>query len=290
MILQSTFLDWTPCFSQQWAGFLFPRIALQIHDRLSADTNVLKNAVTINISMALRWAVQILGGVTYQFVLNWRLSLLMIAVIPVMSISAKCYGQYLRKLARKTQDALAEATDVASESIGNVRTVRGFAREGRQKQLYGAAVEESYRYGAKVSKGYGMFIGFISTVGGGSLISILYYGGMMVVDGDMTPGVLTSYLLYCITISGSLAGFAGVASQFMSAAGANERVFQLLDRKPATDLEAGASTFANAKKEDGNDGNGNDDRNGDGGDRPVRSGGFCGSSARGLCRANPRRR
>ena len=233
-------------------GFFDRTKSGELVNRLSADTDVLKNVVTINISMALRWFVQILGGVSYLFVLNWKLSLLMIAVIPVMSISAKCYGNYLRKLARKTQDALAEATDVASESIGNVRTVRGFAREARQMALYGAAVQESYEYGARVSKGYGLFIGFMSTVGGGSLISILYYGGSMVLDGDMTPGVLTSYLLYCITISGSLAGFAGVVGQFMSAAGANERVFQLLDRKAATDLEAGATAFRT--QEGGNDG------------------------------------
>ena len=179
------------------------------------------------------------GGIAYLFYISWKLSVLMIVSIPVVVLAAICYGGFMRRISRKTQDACAQATDMSSEAIGSIRTVRSCAQEGRQTEAYNSAVDLAYRLGAKTALAYGCFIGLMSTIGGFTLVGLLFYGGTLVLDGEMTPGVLTSYLLYCITVSTSLGGLMGLAGNFMAAIGATERVFELLDRRAAVALEKG---------------------------------------------------
>lgn len=108
----------------------------ELINRLSSDTSVLKNAATTNVSMGLRWVATIIGGIIYLFVISWKLTLVMLSVVPLVAVTGRYYGTYVKSLSKKTQDALAQATEVAEESIGNVRTVRSFAKEGYQASLY----------------------------------------------------------------------------------------------------------------------------------------------------------
>ena len=104
--------------------------------RLSSDTSVLKNAVTSNISMGLRWAATVVGGIIFLFFTSWRLTLVMMAIVPVVSFGTVRYGTYVRDLSKATRRALARATEVAEESISAVRTVRSFAREPKREAMY----------------------------------------------------------------------------------------------------------------------------------------------------------
>ena len=106
---------------------------------------MLQNAVTVNISMALRFGVQALGAIGILLWINWRLCLVMLTVVPVVAGIAGFYGSKLRKVSRKVQDALADASEVAEETLAGVRTVRAFAQEEREIERYTAAVDESFR-------------------------------------------------------------------------------------------------------------------------------------------------
>jgi ABC-type multidrug transport system fused ATPase/permease subunit len=170
--------------------------------------------------------------------------LLIVGTVPILICVAATYGNFVGKLARSTQDALASATDTASESIQCVRTVRAFGREERQVVLYDQAVDESYSYAAQVALAYGGFIGIMSTVGGATLTLQLYFGATMVLTGEISTGALTSYLLYVVQISGALGGLTGLAGQLMQAAGASSRVFELLDRASNLKLEQGTKNQA----------------------------------------------
>ena len=216
----------------------------ELVNRLASDTDVLKNAVTTNISMGLRFSATIIGALIVMLAMSWKLTLLIVGTVPVLICVASTYGSYVGKLARLTQDALASATDTASESIQCVRTVRAFGREHRQVDLYDAAVDESYVHAAKVALGYGGFIGIMSTVGGATMTLQLYFGATMVLSGEISTGALTSYLLYVVQISGALGGLTGLAGQLMQAAGASSRVFELLDRTTALELEQGTTSHA----------------------------------------------
>lgn len=103
--------------------------------RLSSDTSVLKQSVTSNISMGLRWSATVIGGVLFLFFMSWKLTLVMITVVPAVAWGAVYYGRYVRGLAKRTRRALAKATEVATESISSVRTVRSFAREEKREEM-----------------------------------------------------------------------------------------------------------------------------------------------------------
>merc|ERR1712028_329781 len=185
------------------------------------------------------FSATIIGALIVMLAMSWKLTLLIIGTVPVLVCVAATYGNFVGKLARRTQDALASATDTASESIQCVRTVRAFGRESRQISLYDQAVDEAYGFAAKVAMGYGGFIGIMSTFGGLTMTLQLYFGATMVLSGEISTGALTSYLLYVVQISGALGGLTGLAGQLMQAAGASSRVFELLDRVSKLELEKG---------------------------------------------------
>ena len=229
---------------QQEIAFFDTTKSGELVNRLASDTDVLKNAVTTNISMGLRFSATIVGALVVMLAMSWKLTLLIVGTVPILICVAATYGNFVGKLARLTQDALASATDTATESIQCVRTVRAFGREERQVVLYDQAVDESYSFAAQVALAYGGFIGIMSTVGGATLTLQLYFGATIVLTGEISTGALTSYLLYVVQISGALGGLTGLAGQLMQAAGASSRVFELLDRASNLELEQGTKEQA----------------------------------------------
>jgi len=202
----------------------------ELVNRLSADTSTLKNAATINISMALRWLGTVIGGLFFLFKISWKLSLIMLSVVPVVLIGARAYGSLIRDVSKKNGDANAKATEVSEESFSNIRTVKSFSNESYQSALYGERVEETFRLGAKLALLYGLFLGVMGFVGFGAVILVIWFGARMVIHGEISPGTLTAFLLYTITIAGAMAGLSEVYSSFSQALGASARVFQLIDR------------------------------------------------------------
>ena len=205
----------------------------ELINRLSADTTILKDAVTINVSMALRWIANIIVGIAYLFLVSWKLTLVMLSVVPLVAVGAIVYGKKIKLLSKATQEALAHATETAEESISHIRTVKSFNRESRQAALYGDKIQTTFLLGKRIAWLYGVFIGVISLVAFGAMILVLWYGATLVLSGEMATGQLISYVLYTITVGIALAALSGLFAQWMSALGACDRVFELLDRPAA---------------------------------------------------------
>ena len=207
----------------------------ELTSRLSSDTTVLQNTVTVNVSMGLRFGVGAIGGATMLLIQSPTLTGVAMLVVPVVAIGAALYGRLIRRVSTEVQDALAHSTEVAEESIAGMRTVRSFAREGAEVARYGAAVQESYRLAAKRALLMGIFNGVTGFAGYGALGLVVWYGGRMVSSGEMTIGQLTAFLLYTLTVAFSIGALSSLWADFMRALGASERVFALIDRQP--DLE-----------------------------------------------------
>jgi len=216
----------------QEVGFFDQRRTGELINRLSSDTTVLQNTVTVNLSMLLRFVVMGAGAVAFLFYTSWRLTLVTLAIVPVVAIGGALFGRSLRRLATRFQDALAGSTEVAEESISGIRTVRAFAREEQEVARYAEAVETSFQ----VAKKRALYIGaFRALVGFGGYLAIavvLWYGGYLLIDGTISVGKLTSFLLYTLTAAFSIAAIAGLYEDFMKALGASKRIFELLDRHP----------------------------------------------------------
>ncbi len=218
---------------RQEVGFFDQRRTGELTNRLASDTTVLQNTVTVNVSMLLRFIIMGIGAIAFLFYTSWRLTVLTLSVVPVVAISGALLGRRLRRLSRDFQDAMAKATTVAEETISGIRTVRAFAREHTEVERYSAAIDDSFGVARRRASFVAAFRGVIGFAGYAAIAMVLCFGGHMLVDGTLSIGELTSYLLYTLTVAMSLGALSGLYEDFMKALGASERVFELLDREPA---------------------------------------------------------
>jgi ATP-binding cassette subfamily B protein len=217
----------------QEVAFFDERRTGELQSRLASDTTVLQNAVSVNISMALRNAVTILGGVAFLFWTSPLLTAMMLVVVPPIALGAVYWGRRLRKLAREAQDALADSSAVAEESLAGIRTVRSFVAEAAEAARYAMAVERAYDAQAKRIRVAATFMAAVSAAGFAVATLVLWYGGHLVIAGEMSVGGLTSFLVYTMLVAFSLGALTDLWADLTKASGAGERVFELLDRSPA---------------------------------------------------------
>ena len=216
-------------------GFFDESQTGELLNRLSSDTAVLQSAVTLNVSMGLRFAAQVVIAIVAVFWLEWSLTLVMLSVVPAIAVAAVLYAKFIKKIAKAYQERLADASTIAQEKIGAMRTVRSFVMETKEASKYSSAVHASYVQGAKRALGYGVFVGAIGLVGQSAVILVLWYGGTLVlrdrdVPGGFNAGKLMSFLLYTVMVAAGLGGLSDLFSSLMNAVGASDRIFQLFDR------------------------------------------------------------
>ena len=200
--------------------------------RLTNDVGSVRSAVTTALTELLTQSLSLIGSLVLMVVLNWRLSLLIFIVVPVATLAARFFGQKIRKLSRQVQDRLADTTAVAEEALGAIRVVKAFARGPYEVQRYRDAVEdlfETSRHRVLVTTFFwsSMSVLFLS-----ALVSIFWYGGTEVLAGRLTAGDLVAFIFYAFNISRSVSGMSRLYATFNSAAGASERLFELLDTMP----------------------------------------------------------
>ncbi|XHF14935.1 ABC transporter transmembrane domain-containing protein [Archangium gephyra] len=223
----------------QEVGFFDERRTGELTNRLASDTAVLQNAVSVNISMGLRNAAQALGGIALLLYTSPVLTGLMLAIVPAVAVGAVTYGRRVRGLSKKTQDALAAANTVAEESLSGIRTVRSFAAERHEVERYRSATERAYDITRHRVMQSSIFMTVASSASMSAVAVVLWYGGRLVLDGRMTAGDLASFLMYSMMVAFALGALTDLWADFMRAAGAAERVFELIDRKPAIPSEGG---------------------------------------------------
>ncbi|OMO97455.1 hypothetical protein CCACVL1_04552 [Corchorus capsularis] len=202
----------------------------ELLSRLSEDTQIIKNAATTNLSEALRNLTTALIGVVFMFTSSWKLTLLALAVVPVISVAARRFGRYLKELSYATQAAAAVASSIAEESFGAIRTVRSFAQEVYAISNYSEKVDVTLNLGLRQAKIVGIFSGGLNAASTLSVMVVVLYGAYLTIIGSMTAGSLTSFILYSLTVGSSVSSLSGLYTTAMKAAGASRRVFQLLDR------------------------------------------------------------
>lgn len=149
----------------------------ELQSRLSNDTTVIQNAVTINVSMGLRWLGQSVIGILILFALSWKLTLIMLSVVPFIAVGARQYGMFVRGISKEYQDSLGKAGESAEQSMSCIRTVRSFSKEDKQIDEYERLIQVSYGHGKKRAIAYGIFLGVISLAMYLAIALVLWYGG-----------------------------------------------------------------------------------------------------------------
>ncbi len=204
----------------------------EIVSRLTADTTQIKSAVGATSSVALRNAIMGLGAVGMMVVTSPKLSGLVIAAIPVIVLPLVAFGRSVRRKSRLAQDTLAEATAYASEQIGAPRTMQAFTAEpivvSRFERAVNAAFDaaRSSVFARSILTFFAIFTIFASVV------AVLWFGSRDVLDGTMSAGTLGQFLLYSVFAAGALGALSEVWGELSQAAGAAERLTEILAEKP----------------------------------------------------------
>ena len=210
-------------FSRQRTG--------DLTSRLTSDVGSVRGAVTSALVELVTQTVGLGGSVVLMLMLNPRLSLAVFAVVPLAALLARFAGMRVRTLSRGVQDALAAANAVAEEAIVGVRVVKAFGREDHEAARYRTETERVFgiaKHAVLVTNAFWTVIGLIFMV---ALVGIFWFGGREVLAGRLTAGALVAFIFYAFNIARSVGGLSRLFTTFSSAAGASDRLFELLDAR-----------------------------------------------------------
>ncbi|XP_060049191.1 ABC-type oligopeptide transporter ABCB9 isoform X2 [Erinaceus europaeus] len=200
--------------------------------RLTSDTTMVSDLVSQNINIFLRNTVKVTGVVVFMFSLSWQLSLVTFMGFPIIMMVSDIYGKYYKRLSKEVQNALARASNTAEETISAMKTVRSFANEEEEAEVYSRKLQQVYKLNRKEAAAYTYYVwgsGLTLLV---VQVSILYYGGHLVISGQMTSGNLISFIIYEFVLGDCMESVGSVYSGLMQGVGAAEKVFEFIDRQP----------------------------------------------------------
>ncbi|MBB4480246.1 ATP-binding cassette subfamily B protein [Rhizobium etli] len=201
----------------------------EIISRLTADTTQIKSAVGATASVALRNLILCLGAMGMMVVTSPKLSSLVIGAIPLIVFPLVAFGRSVRRRSRAAQDTLAEASAFANETIAATRTVQAFNGEDAAATRYGGAVESAYEAARAAIRSRALLTGIAITLIFGSVVAVLWVGAHSVLAGTLSAGTLGQFLLYAVISAGSLGALSEVWGELSQAAGAADRLTELLD-------------------------------------------------------------
>lgn len=204
----------------------------ELMSRLTADTTQIKAAAGTALSQALRNSIMLVGALIMMFVTSPHLSLMVLLAIPMIVLPLMAYGRYVRRLSRDAQDSLASASAYAAENLAAVRTMQAFGFEGEVTRRFGGAVEDAFetaRLRLKARAGLTTLAIFLTVA---SIVGILWYASASVNNAEMSGGRLGQFVLYAVFAAGALAELSEVWGEINQAAGASERLLELLALVP----------------------------------------------------------
>ncbi len=204
----------------------------EVMSRLTADTTQIKAAAGTALSQVLRNAIMLIGALVLMFVTSPRLSTLVLIAIPAIVLPLVGYGRVVRRLSRQAQDSLAEASAYASENLVAVRTMQAYTHEGVVSRRFGGAVEQAFESARRRLKARAGLTAMAIFLVVASVTGVLWFGASSVMSGEMSGGRLGQFVLYALFAAGAMAELSEVWGEMSSAAGAAERLTELMAEVP----------------------------------------------------------
>ena len=207
----------------------------EILSRMNNDISVIQNAL-VSIPVALlRQSITLIGAMAIILYLNWKLTGLILLILPPLMIFARVFGKRLRLFSEKLQDQVAQAVVVLEEVASSIKIVKSFTRENYERERFKKEIETAFERAVdklKISSFFGPFILGLTFMVSAVLI---WYGGYQVMSGATTPGELAAFFLYALIVAGPIGTFVRLYTQIQEASGAIKRVYEILDTAPAID-------------------------------------------------------
>lgn len=218
---------------RQDPGFFDSTKTGEITSRLAADTSTVSDQISLNLNVMLRSLTQAAMVLAFMFTASWRLTVVTFIMVPIVLAICKVYGGFYRKLSKKVQSELAEANSVAEEALGTMSTVKAHAAEGSTQAAYADKLERFYVLQRKEAAAYAAYITTNTFLSAAVVAGVLFYGGTLVLGGEMSAGALVSFMLYQQSLSAAFQALGDVFSALSAAVGAADKVIELMHRRPA---------------------------------------------------------
>lgn len=225
--------------AQNMAFFEKNRVG-DVVSRLSTDVEKLQQAFSITLPEFLRQIIIFAVGVVLLLLYSVKLTLVMLAVFPVVIILAIIFGKYIKRLAKDRQEYLAQTNVIVDETFQSFQSVKAYVNESFELNRYRAKMNELVQIALKYARAKGVFFTFIITGLFGALFFILWMGGIQVYQGSIEVEELTAFIFYAMVIGGSIAGLGNQYTELLGVLGATERVKEILDEDQELNIEEGA--------------------------------------------------
>lgn len=218
----------------------------ELNSRLSADLSLIQDTLTTTMAELLRQAVVLVGGLALLASTSVRLMGFMLAILPVLVLLAVVFGRWIRKVARAAQDELADAQTIVEETLQAIGSVKAYANEDYETQRFTGKMRSVVKLALRGALFRAAFTSFVILGLFGSIVAVIWFGALMVRDGSLSIGSLTSFVLYSTFVGAALGGFAELFAQLQRTLGATERVLDLFS-EPAEPWAGGTADASQIK-------------------------------------------
>ena len=222
-------------------GFYESNRSSEIQSRLTADTTLLQTVIGSSLSMALRSSIMLVGGVIFLFFTNVKLTAIVITALPLVVVPILLFGRRVRSLSRQSQDRIADVGSYVGETLGQIKTVQAYNHQQQDKLRFADTGEAAFTTARQRIKQRAALISVVILLVLGAVGVMLWVGGMDVIAGRISPGDLAAFVFYSLIVGSSFGTISEVIGELQSAAGAAERIAELLQTRnaitpPANDL------------------------------------------------------
>jgi ATP-binding cassette subfamily B protein len=213
----------------------------EVLSRLTTDTAVVQTVISASLSQALRNVLLLAGGLVLLVLTNPKLTGLILVVVPVVVLPIVAIGRRVRRLSRIAQDEVGALGGHGEETLNAVHTVQAFAQEARERQRFGQLAEAAFNAATAYGRARALLAGLVIMLVFGAIIVVLWIGGQDVLTGRITGGELAAFVFYASVVASATGALAEIAGDLQRAAGAAERLFELLDTAPQITAPAAPS-------------------------------------------------
>lgn len=212
-------------------GFFDTNRGLEIQSRLTTDTTLLQSVIGSSLSVALRNAVMLLGGLVLLFVTNIKLSLIVLLAVPLVVAPILLFGRRVRRLSRRSQDRVADVGAYIGENLGQIRTVQAYNHQPYDKARFAETVEAAFDVSRQRIRQRAWLIAVVILLVLGAVGAMIWVGGMDVIHGRISGGELAAFVFYSVLVGAAVGSISEVIGELQRAAGAAERLVELLESR-----------------------------------------------------------
>ncbi|HEY1061933.1 MAG TPA: ABC transporter transmembrane domain-containing protein [Daejeonella sp.] len=209
-------------------NFFSQRRVGELNSRLSADLSQIQDAITTTLAEMIRQIIIFIGGITFLILVSGKLTLMLLAVLPILVVVAVTFGKFIRKISRQAQDKLAESNTIVEETLQGITNVKAFVNESFEVGRYNKSVREVVKIAMRGAKFRGIFASFIVFCLFGTIVSVVWYGSHLVQTGEISIASMFTFILLSTFVGAAMGSFPELYATMQKAFGASERVLEIL--------------------------------------------------------------